>query len=43
MEISTEVAKRIAEEVDGYYIITPFQRTGLVSRILKKLKENEDL
>ncbi len=43
VEISTEVAKRIAEEVDGYYIITPFQRTGLVSRILKKLKENEDL
>ncbi len=39
VEISTEVAKRIASEVDGYYIITPFQRTGLVSRILKKMEE----
>lgn len=39
VEISTEVAKRIAPEVDGYYIITPFQRTGLVSRIIKKMQD----
>ena len=29
-----DFAKRIEAFVDGYYIITPFSRTSLVSRII---------
>ena len=34
VEISTDYARRIADLVDGYYLITPFGRTGLIVRIL---------
>ena len=37
--ISAEIAKRIAPYVDGYYLMTPFQRTALICRILEKIKE----
>ena len=37
--ISAEIAKRIAPYVDGYYLMTPFQRTALICRILGKFKE----
>lgn len=36
VEISTDIMGKIAEYVDGYYIITPFNRTGLVARIIKE-------
>ncbi len=38
VEISTEFASRIAACVDGYYLITPFGRTGLIVRILDRFQ-----
>ena len=37
VRISAEVAKAIAPHVDGYYLMTPFKRVGLMARILKEL------
>ena len=32
------VAQRIAPYVDGYYLITPFNRTALLSRIMDEIR-----
>ena len=40
VEISTEVARRMAETVDGFYIITPFGRAQLVARIIQQIRQN---
>ena len=37
--ISAEIARQIAPYVDGYYLMTPFQRTGLICRILAAMGE----
>ncbi len=37
-EISVAVARETAPYVDGYYMITPFGRTGLVRRILEEMR-----
>ena len=42
VSISTEVARRIAPYIDGFYIITPFGRTSLVTRIMESIR-NEGL
>ena len=39
VELSTEFAREIAPYVDGYYLMTPFGRTGLVARILDRFHE----
>ena len=39
VEISAEFARRIADSVDGYYLMTPFGRTGLIARILDRFRE----
>ena len=39
VEISVEFARRIADSVDGYYLMTPFGRTGLIARILDRFRE----
>ena len=38
VEISMEIARQIAPYVDGYYLITPFGRTGLVVRIMDTIR-----
>ena len=38
VEISTEFAREIADYVDGYYLVTPFGRTGLIGRILDRFR-----
>ena len=38
VEITTKIAKDIEPYVDGYYIVTPFNRTSLIERILKELR-----
>ncbi|MBO6000541.1 MAG: bifunctional homocysteine S-methyltransferase/methylenetetrahydrofolate reductase [Spirochaetales bacterium] len=38
IKITCDFAEQIKDFVDGYYIITPFNRTSLVSRILSNLK-----
>ncbi len=41
VEISTEFARQIGEYVDGYYLVTPFGRTGLIARILDRFREEK--
>ena len=38
VKLSLEIAKDIEPYIDGYYIITPFARTGLVARIVEGIK-----
>ena len=38
VEITVRIAKEIEQFVDGYYIVTPFNRTSLIERILQNLK-----
>ncbi|MCD8344115.1 MAG: hypothetical protein LUC19_07015, partial [Oscillospiraceae bacterium] len=38
VKISAEIARRIFPAVDGYYLMTPFQRTGLITRILAQMR-----
>ena len=40
VKISTEIAKAIAPYVDGFYLMTPFGRTGLMARIMASIREN---
>lgn len=37
VKISAAVAREIAPYVDGYYLITPFGRTGLMARIMQEI------
>ncbi len=39
VEISTDFARQIADDIDGYYLMTPFGRTGLIVRILDRFRE----
>ena len=39
VELSTEFMRKIADDVDGYYLVTPFGRTGLIARILDRCRE----
>lgn len=39
VEISTIIAERIAEFCDGYYLMTPFSRTDIMSRLVGNIKE----
>ena len=38
--LSVQTAKRISAAVDGYYLITPFQRAGLIGSIIDAIKED---
>ena len=38
VEISTQFAREIGPYVDGYYLMTPFGRTGLIARILDRFR-----
>ena len=40
VRISTAIAKEIAPYVDGFYLMTPFGRTGLMARIMDELRQN---
>ena len=37
-DISVDIAKRMSEYVDGYYLITPFTRIDLMLRIINYIK-----
>ena len=39
VELSVRTARQIADLVDGFYLITPFQRAGLVCDIIDRIKE----
>ena len=36
-EVSVHIARQIAPWVDGYYLITPFARVGLIGKIIARL------
>ena len=38
VEISGQVARDMAPWVDGFYLITPFGRTGLMARIMEQMR-----
>ena len=38
LEISADIALRIAPYVDGYYLVTPFGRTALIVRIMEEIR-----
>ncbi|MEI3407135.1 MAG: hypothetical protein V8Q79_11360 [Christensenellales bacterium] len=38
LAVDADAAERIAPFVDGYYIMTPFQRTGLVCRVMEAIE-----
>ncbi len=38
-EISADFARRMRPSVDGYYLMTPFGRTGLVCRIMDEIRK----
>lgn len=42
VEISSEIMRRISPYVDGYYLMTPFGRTGLIARIIEASKTSAD-
>ena len=39
VKISTAVAEAIGPYVDGYYLMTPFGRTGLMGRIMDEIRK----
>lgn len=39
VKISAEIARQIAPYVHGYYLMTPFQRTGLMCRIMEAIRK----
>lgn len=39
ISLSVRIARQIAELVDGFYLITPFQRAGLICEIIKEIKK----
>ena len=39
VKISAAVAREITPYVDGYYLMTPFGRTGLMGRIMDRIRE----
>ena len=38
LTVSAAIAKEIAPFVDGFYLMTPFQRVGLIARLLDRLR-----
>lgn len=39
VEISLDMAKKIKPYIDGYYLITPFNRVALMEKIIEGLRE----
>ena len=41
VEISVEIAKRVKDFCDGYYLITPFGRADIIGKIVEGIKKFE--
>lgn len=41
VELSAQTARQIAPFVDGYYLITPFQRAGLICAVIDRIREEQ--
>lgn len=42
VEISVEIAEQLYEIADGFYFMTPFNRTGLICRIIEAIREKHE-
>ena len=42
VRLSSEIAEKMKPYVDGYYLITPFSRTGLIRRIIAEIKAHQN-
>lgn len=40
VRISVEIADKLAPVVDGFYFMTPFNRVGLICRIVEQIRQN---
>jgi homocysteine S-methyltransferase len=40
VRVSAAIAREIAPYVDGYYLMTPFGRTGLMAKIMQAIRKN---
>lgn len=40
VRISVEIAEKLAPVVDGFYFMTPFNRVGLICRIVEQIRQN---
>ena len=38
LTVSAAIAREIAPHVDGFYLMTPFQRVGLIARLLDRMR-----
>lgn len=38
VELSVSIAERLSDVADGYYLMTPFHRVGLVNRIINEIR-----
>ena len=43
VEVSAAAARAIRPWIDGYYLMTPFGRTGLMGRIMERIRAEEKL
>ena len=39
VEISADIAEKIRPYIDGYYLMTPMRRIGLMERIIQRIRE----
>lgn len=39
VKISVDIAKMTRETADGYYLMTPFNRVGLICRIIEEIRK----
>lgn len=38
-EIAVEIAQELRDTADGYYMMTPFNRAGLIAGIIQQIRE----
>lgn len=42
VQVSVEIAEELYDIADGFYFMTPFNRTGLIARIMEAIRERHD-
>ena len=40
VQIAVEIAEKLYDTADGYYFMVPFNRAGMIARILERMKQN---
>lgn len=40
IDLAVEIAEALREIADGYYFMTPFNRAGMITEIIRRIKEN---